>query len=474
MNNPLRGYAKAKADANGWAYTFDTPFHKRIYDAAWAWMRGTLPDGKRNLAICIPPRHTKTALARTIVEFGLGFFPDSEWIYTSYTTTLAVDQTVKIRDMVNSEWYKGIFLPIGMNANEGRQEYFTTTAGGSVYGVGALGTITGFGAGKKRAAFGGAIIIDDPLNASDATSDTVREKVNNWFTGTLLSRRNAGSDTPMLLIAQRLHPHDLVGYLKETYPEEWSFMEIPVVEPGAETTIWPAVISYPEAMRLKEIDPFTFNAQYQQTPVPPGGGMIKQEWFKNYWTPAGLEQALRHQESVKIITADTAYGTKEANDYSVFQCWLLEGCEKAYLVDQIRGKWAYPDLLQAAVGFWTKHNDSNFPVYRMFIENKASGQSLVQQQDLFREKGINCHPWSGGNKDKASRVRECLGIIAGGRVLLPESIDDAPWADDFIAECCAFTETNSQLHDDQVDAMTMALLIWRSSLGGRSDDLEGL
>lgn len=446
------------------------PFHAEMFKLIDAWFLGELPGGKRNLAICIPPRHTKTTLARDIVEFGLGCFPDSEWLYTSYSTQLAVDQTVKIRQAVDSEWYREMFssLHTFMDETDGRQDYFRTSFGGSVYGVGAGGSITGFGAGKKRKEFGGAIIIDDPLKADDARSEKERENVRNWFTGVLSSRKNH-DDTPMLLIAQRLHPEDLVGHLKQTLADEWHFLEIPAVIPGTEQTIWPATFSYESAMRLKEIDPFAFYSQYQQQPIVPGGAIIKADWWR-YYTDS---DAVNRKCDVKIITADTAYGVKDANDYSVFQCWGFEGNQRAYLLDQVRGKWGYEQLVQVACEFWQKHSATDpygrfQPVYRMYIENKASGQSLVQQYDLFREKGVNAFPWDPGLKDKVARVKECLPSIFSGRVILPDT-PEASWIDDFIAECSAFSEDMSHSHDDCCDCLAMALLLWRGELGGRSD-----
>lgn len=464
----IEGYFKIKGKALG-EHRIIRPFHKRIFRALDQWFAGLLPDSKKNLAVCIPPRHTKTTLARDIVECGLAVAPDSEWIYTSYSATLAVDQTVKIKETLNSEWYLR-FTGGLVGMVDGRQDYFRTKAGGCVYGVGALGAITGFGAGKKRPEFGGAIIIDDPLKASDANSPTVREKVNQWFTGTLLSRRNAGNGTPMLLIAQRLHPHDLVGYLKETSADEWYFLEIPALPDGEEETIWPETFDRKAAEWLRETEPSTFYAQYQQTPIPPGGGMIKDEWWV-YWDDEMTRDEVEARIDIKIITADTAYSTKESADYSVFQCWGFEGSQRVYLLDQVRGRWSYEHLLAVACEFWEKHSVGDSagyvqPVYRMYIENKASGQSLVQQYDLFREREINCLPWDGGQRDKVSRVRECLASIAAGRVQLPRN---EPWMDSFMAECSAMSEDGSQVHDDQVDAMTMAILIWRGQMGGRSE-----
>lgn len=48
--------------------------------------------------------------------------------------------------------------------------------GGMMYAVGSGGTITGYGAGKHRPGFGGAILIDDPHKADEARSDVMRRR----------------------------------------------------------------------------------------------------------------------------------------------------------------------------------------------------------------------------------------------------------------------------------------------------------
>lgn len=117
---------------------------------------------------------------------------------------------------------------MGVLPGKGRQDYFCTTTGGTVYGVGTEGSLTGFGAGKKHKEFGGGIVIDDPLAAVDAL--TVRcEKCNNWFSQVLYSRRNA-AHTPIMLIMQLLYELNLVGYVQRNEAELWHIVSIPVLD----------------------------------------------------------------------------------------------------------------------------------------------------------------------------------------------------------------------------------------------------
>lgn len=421
------------------------PFHRQIFQAVTQWMTGELPEKKRNLAICIPPRHGKTFIARDLVAWGIGCFPDSEWIYTSCSATLAVAQTMAIKNAVSSDWYAYAFPYVGVEPGKGRQDYFMTAAGGSVYGVGVGGTITGFGAGKKRPEFGGGIVIDDPIQAKDANSLTVRERCNQWYTQVLYSRRNA-DHTPILLIMQRLHEMDLVGHVREKEGDLWHFLEIPVVNDAGEL-LWPETFGADSLRRMQSIDPYAFSAQYLQRPTPPGGAMIRPEWIRRFTgRPEGL---------VSIgIFADTAQKTGQQNDYTVF---LLAGTDgrDVFILDVFRDKLEAPDLIQEAKAFWKRHRPSRIhnPVRfaGFFIEDKVSGTGLIQT--LRRETDIPVIALQ-REQDKVSRVNDILPYIRAGRMFVPES---APWLNAYLGELAAFSPAMTHAHDDQVDVTSDAI-----------------
>ena len=60
------------------------PFHDLIFARLTQVILGRLPDGKRNLAICLPPRHGKTLISQDFLLFTLGLFPNSNNIIVSY------------------------------------------------------------------------------------------------------------------------------------------------------------------------------------------------------------------------------------------------------------------------------------------------------------------------------------------------------------------------------------------------------
>lgn len=416
------------------------PFHRRIMDSITDWVRGKLPGGKRNLAVCMPPRHGKTLIARDLVAWGLLCFPDSEWIYTSYSATLAIAQTLAIKETCATDWYRAAAPYVGVVSGKGRQDYFRTSYGGAVYGVGTEGSLTGFGAGKKRPEFGGGIVIDDPLAAVDALT-VRRDKCNTWYSQSLYSRRNSTS-TPVMLIMQRLHEQDLVGYLMEREPELWHILQIPARDEHGRM-IWPETFSEDEAERLERLDPFSFSAQYMQEPTPAGGAMFKREMIGRYE---------KEPELARIgVFADTAMKEGERNDFSVLHLMGTDG-KNAYSLDMLRGKWTAPELLRQTKIFWEKHKprrgQSNAARFiGFFVEDKASGTGLIQT--LRAESDIPVLAVK-RNRDKVSRAHDVLPWVAAGRFLVPAR---ETWAEAILAEMSAFSPAMTHSHDDIVDTV---------------------
>jgi predicted phage terminase large subunit-like protein len=246
------------------------PHHRLICDALMRVFRGEC----RRLIINIPPRYSKTELAVLMfIAWAMGHSPDSEFIHTSYSATLATNNSAAVRGLMQHDAYAEIF-PGARLATDARA-HWSTTEGGVMYATGAGGTITGFGAGKMRDSFGGAIIIDDPHKADEARSDVVRQGVLDWFSNTLESRKNDPERTPIILIMQRLHEHDLAGWLLAGgNGERWENVCLSAWQDDG-TPLWPEKHSAEELRRMERASPYNFAGQYRQSPAPPEGGVFK-------------------------------------------------------------------------------------------------------------------------------------------------------------------------------------------------------
>jgi hypothetical protein len=81
--------------------------------------------------------------------------------------------------------------------------------------------------------------------------------------------------------------------------------------------------------------------QYQQTPAPAGGGMVKEAWFRRYRPeerPARFDQVVQ--------SWDTANKPSELADYSVCTTWGVKG-PHFYLLNILRKKLDFPNLKRA-------------------------------------------------------------------------------------------------------------------------------
>jgi predicted phage terminase large subunit-like protein len=82
------------------------------------------------------------------------------------------------------------------------------------------------------------------------------------------------------------------------------------------------------------------------------------------------------------------------------------------------------------------------------VEAKASGQPLI---DEMRRSGIFVQDFSPGKgQDKIARLNSVSDMFAAGHVWFPENA----WASATVEEILAFPAGE---HDDEVDAMTLAL-----------------
>jgi len=234
----------------------------------------------KRLIINIPPRYSKTELAViNFMSWTLGQHPDSEFIYTSYSSRLASNYSWQTRELISTNEYKRIFPNTLLMDNSKAKDEWRTTAGGIVYAAGAGGTITGYGAGKHRPEFAGAIIIDDPHKADEARSDIIRENVIDWFQNTLESRKNS-PDTPIILIMQRLHESDLSGFLLANgNGEHWDHVCLPAIKEDG-TALWEAKHDIATLRQMEQAAPYVFSGQYMQRPAPAEGGIFKPDQIK--------------------------------------------------------------------------------------------------------------------------------------------------------------------------------------------------
>jgi len=406
------------------------PHHAAICNALMRVFRGECA----RLVINVPPRYSKTELAVVnFIAWALGQVPDAEFIHASYAAPLAVNNSANVRGLVQHEAYQKVF-PACRLASDAKS-HWTTTAGGVMYAAGAGGTITGFGAGKYREGFGGAIIIDDPIKSSEAKSDVIRQGVIDWFQNTLESRKN-GPATPIVLIMQRLHEHDLAGWLLAGgNGETWEHVCLPAIQDDG-TALWPEKHTLEDLRRMEQAAPYVFAGQYRQRPAPPDGGIIKPDAMPVIDAlPAGPIQWVRGWDLAATVGGDYTAGAKLGR--------LPDG--RLVIGDMVRLRCG-PDERDAALAN-TAARDGK--AVRISLPQDPGQAGKTQALYLVRKLAgwrVATSPESG---DKTTRAEPLAAQINVGNVLMLR----APWNDALVSEMRLFPNGN---HDDQVDALSRA------------------
>ena len=405
-------------------------------------------EGKtRRLIITVPPRSLKSISASVAFPaFILGHDPKRRIICVSYSESLARKHANDTRAVMRSGLYSRLFPASRISSAKDTELEFATTLGGNRLATSVGGTLTGRG--------GNFVIIDDPMKPQEAYSEAARDSVKQWYSNTLLTRLDDKTQDAIIVVMQRLHVDDLVGYLREQ--GGWTHLNLPAIAEAECSIALDSTRSHvrrigdllhPERESQAVLDDlkrsmgsFDFGAQYQQEPVADGGNLIKWKWFKFYDNPP-----VRQPGDKIIVSCDTAMSSKDLASYSA--CVVLQVREETvFVLDVLRERLEFPDLRRAIVDIhhrWRRATNN----YALLIEDKGSGMSLIQ--DLKRDgiRAIAVDPQG----DKAMRMNAQTARIEAGAVYLPRS---AAWLDEFRRELLAFPAGR---HNDQVDALSQGL-----------------
>lgn len=159
------------------------------------------------------------------------------------------------------------------------------------------------------------------------------------------------------------------------------------------------------------------------------------------------------------LSLDTAYSIKESADFSVIIIAggiINDGDGELHILRIMRGRWEFNELVNNLLFAhkWVEETQGRKPD-SILIENKASGQSLIQEMERLTTLYIDkIKPSS----DKYTRVCEVLPFIGKGCLKIPMSNNALNvWVQPFLVELEMFRADNKHEHDDQVDALTQLI-----------------
>lgn len=376
-----------------------------------------------------PPRHYKTQ-QNTIsyVAYRVIRDPGLRVIVGAHTQNLARKISRFQRKLAQPQ--------IALNPTKQAADEWETMYDGGVRAVGVGVAVAGTG--------GQLIVIDDPVRSrADAESLTYRDKLWDWYTDDILTRRENPATCQMLLTMTQWSEDDIAGRIMNSdEAKNWLVVRLPAIAEDNDPLgrkegepLCPEIIDIDELQRLRILTP-GFEALYQARPSAKEGNLFKREW----WRYLSVVPPLR-----RIIQSwDTAFKTKQKNDYSV--CTTIGEFDRGYIIiDVFRDKLESPELKQAMASLYRKWQPE-----AVYVEDAASGQSMIQELQRV-EAGmpkipIIPVPTKSVLDYKFQRAQSVAPMIQAGHVYL---LDGTDWLHDFVTEYASFP---NGANDDQVDS----------------------
>lgn len=409
-----------------------------------------------NLLINVEPGSGKTLHVCMWVAWCMVHNPNSNFIYISYSHSLAAEQTAFIKLIMSSPMY-GYLFNVYLAKDTKAKDHFATTQGGHICAFGSEGAITGRNAGlPDQPIFSGAVIIDDPHKPDEAHSDTIRDKVIKNFEETI-RQRPRGKNVPIIYIGQRVHEADLAAFLIEGNDiKPWRKIILKAID-DAGNALYPEVHSKQYLMELKQKSPYVFSSQFQQEPTPAGGSLFNPEWF--------LELPKEPKLLATFLTVDSAETDKTYNDPTAIGFWGIYEIEvfgkptgqmAIHWIDAFEGWIDAKDLEETVLDFWRECSRHSVPPVIMAIEKKSTGVTLSATLNKIQGITVKDVMRTAASGSKGTRYLEMQPIIASKRVTFTAGARHVSLCKKHMSK---ITLTDAHRHDDLCDTLYDAVKI---------------
>lgn len=416
----------------------------------------------KRLMIEMPPRHGKSELAsRRFPAWFLGKNPDKSIIAASYNSDLASDFGRDVRNIVKDSAFSKLY-DVTLAADSSAAGRWHTNKGGSYVSAGVGTAVTGRGAH--------VLLIDDPFkDRAEADSETIREKVYNWYLSTAYTRLEGGisaaDDDPLwcdsveqameegdpfpgaiVVINTRWHEDDLSGRLLRDMAngaDQFERLALPAIDDNG-NALWPEKYPIERLLEIKatltRVSNREWNSLYQQKPTAEEGTFFKREWFKRF--NLGEEPETTNYQSGDFAVTDGG------GDFTEFGVFGIDADRDIW----IKGWW----YGQESADVWIDAQLEQYSRFSCFAAFGESGvirraveplQRLMMTQRNLDPKRPSVFPryeWIKRVNDKVISARSFQGMAAQGMIHIPY----CDWGNRLIDQLCKFP---AGAHDDAVD-----------------------
>jgi predicted phage terminase large subunit-like protein len=337
------------------------------------------------LVINCPPRFAKSTIVNVCFPVWVWLQdPKKDFLCCSYEIDLALNMNLDRRRLMDSKWFRDLFAECFTLATDRSQAGdFSNSAGGAMQAASTNSKAQGRG--------GDIIVVDDPLSADFAHSESFRNETNLWFVNQLPQRLNHPSESAIVLIMQRLHQNDPSGFLLGQEECEWTLLKLALVAEEDERWVFPISGRVwtrkkgecldprrwsPKTIRQRQQNRLVWAGQFQQSPMAAEGNIIRTDdilYFGGRDPKTGeLDPGLPESFERKIISVDCSFKDLRTSDYVAIIVVGIVGSRR-YLLHVTN---AHLDLTgteneirnaRAAFG----------PISATLVEDKSNGSSVI-------------------------------------------------------------------------------------------------
>ena len=397
------------------------------------------------LMIQMPPRTGKSQEASIhYPAWHLGNYPHHEFITCSYSGSLAMGFSRKVRGALRDPDHKLLFPACTLDPDNQNAEGWMTTKGGGFTPAGVGGPITGKGAH--------ILLIDDPVkNAEEAESQTVRQAIKDWYASTAYTRLAPGGG--VLVIQTRWHEDDLSGWLESQMDEDegdtFEIVRYPAIAMEDEAYRFKDEALHPERYdevalaRIKRaVGPRVWDALYQQQPTSEEGGYFNTSMMRMY-----DDGDLPDEDELVFYTAwDLAIGKLERNDFSVGITVAVDIDENIWVVGLVHKRMDAYEIVESMLDLNVRYKERLVGIEKGHIS--MTMEPILEQRIKERKQyEFPVHLMNPGKRDKEARARAIQGRMRQGKVFFPR---DAEWLGKLRKELLSFPFGK---HDDIVDGL---------------------
>lgn len=424
-----------------WSY-----FAERVCESVDKFVKDVLFGSRPILVLQAPPQHGKSELiSRLLPAFLVGFNPAWKIGTICYGDELVSGMTQSVRRNVADPLHANVFphatITTKFDINSNREFTSPGGKGGSYFGVGKGGTITGKPLDIS--------IIDDPVkNQTEALSPTTKVSDWNWYQSTFITR--ASNNSGQIIMATSWAQDDLVGQVLSKFKGDarLTHLRFPAINRFGETgydpslpegALCPELHSLEQLLEFKDtMSDYWWSAIYQQNPKPMGGLVFVEEGIQ-YWNTSTLPPKFEK----KILSIDCTFKDTDGTDYVVGQVWGKIGTS-AYLLDQFRNRMSFTKTCSSVLTMYEKWRPG-----AVLIEDKANGPAVIDTLTKVIAGIIPIEP----DGSKLARAHAITHVWEGHNVYIPDP-KIHKWVTDLTNELTSFP---ASANDDQVDALTQAL-----------------